>query len=168
MKKIFFILALALLMASLLCACTTNGNEGDTSQATDDPTSSVTESGSNPDGPEVPENKLVIVDKDGKCDYTIIRPQKAGSDILSAMRELRAALSAIGTKPGLDTDTAKVNLSEYEILIGSTRYEDTTVPIPGKDYLENDDYIISVIGTRVVIRGGSEKSVTRHLLSLSS
>lgn len=158
MKKIFFILALALLMASLLCACTTNGNEGDTSQATDDPTSSVTESGSNPDGPEVPENKLVIVDKDGKCDYTIIRPQKAGSDILSAMRELRAALSAIGTKPGLDTDTAKVNLSEYEILIGSTRYEDTTVPIPGKDYLENDDYIISVIGTRVVIRGGSEKS----------
>ena len=158
MKKTLFVFALALLIAALLCSCATGGKNEETSQPTDEPTDPVSGSGDGPDEPEVPESKLVIVDKNGKCGYTIVRPMTAGKEILDAMRELNDAIGKIGDKPGLDTDLPKENLSEYEILIGTTKYENTTVPIPGKDYLGRDDYLIRVIDNRVVIRGGSETS----------
>lgn len=157
MKKTLCIIALAMLITVLFAACNTGGNDDKTSQ-TDTSAENTTEGSSTTDEPEVPDNKLVIVDNDGKCNYTIVRPQKAGSDLLSAMSELRNAIAKLGSKPNLDIDNAKDNISEYEILIGSTKYENSTVPIPGKDYLGSDDYIIKVIGNRVVIRGGSEKS----------
>lgn len=148
MKKLISLglVALTILASVPLSACTSN--------TSDTPTQTQT-----------PATSLVLV-KDGKSDFKIIRPNKAIStspERKAALTVKDAILNATGVEVERDTDTyqksdpaaVKEIETAKEILIGHTNRKETQEAI--KD-LKSYEYIVKAIGNKLVICGGSENA----------
>ena len=104
------------------------------------------------------ENKISLIDSDGKAAYRIIYPEKASPLLLEAANSLKLSLyQASGKKFDLSGDSAAAQ--DCEILIGSTNRGDSAVNIPLGTY----DFIITVKGTKVIITGGSDYATAKAL-----
>lgn len=158
------LLCVMLLIAALpLISCT-----GDTPDTPDDSSGTVGSSGSPTETavPEVP--PLQIIDKDGVCDYTIIRPEDGETNLISQVIAWRAEFNSVyKTDAGIRSDWSKDNKDNntvtsgrdvLEILIGDTnRAESRQV---AADSGLNCGYVIRAVNGKLVI-WGTDTNTTR-------
>ncbi len=94
-------------------------------------------------------------------DYKIIRPDNDSEPLISALQKVANALkerSAVNVSVGTDCIKPGETALEKEILIGNTNREESKTAALG---LLHDEFLITVIGEKVVIVGGSDKSTER-------
>ncbi len=102
---------------------------------------------------------------DGEALYSLVRPEKAGEALVDAVSALRNKVSeGSGVEFKIMTDWVKsdeeIDNRSYEILIGATNRAASAEAGAG---LLADDYIITLIGNKIVILGGSEESTLNAL-----
>ncbi|MBQ9080428.1 MAG: endonuclease/exonuclease/phosphatase family protein [Clostridia bacterium] len=92
--------------------------------------------------------------------YSVIRPEDCEKILTDASVDLRGQLSdACGTQLKIETDWVKpgetVDNESYEILVGATNRDASTQVLQDLGY---GDYVIDVVGNKIVICGGSDAS----------
>lgn len=98
----------------------------------------------------------------GATEYKIVRPDETSEAIRTAAMTLHQAINkAYGTEMALTTDFEKRGFDTstrypYEIVVGSTNRDESAA---AKELIRYNDSIIAVMGTRVVITGGSDEAV---------
>ena len=109
---------------------------------------------------------LALTEADGSVRYTVVRPELKGGDVTkSAAMAVRDALAkALGkgirdvkmaTDWEKDPTSAEV-AARYEILVGQTDRPEMATAMAG---LGETDYLICVVGNKIIITGGSETAV---------
>ena len=134
MRKTALFLALLLVAASLLISCTNGGKQ-------------------NTDEPAVESD--VIIAKDGKCEYTVVYPDKHTPAEREAAIYIRNALRDFsGAAVNLTTDWTKDEKSSdvKEILVGNTNREES----PNES---GSDYRVEVLGNKIVVNGKDDNSL---------
>ena len=108
-----------------------------------------------------------LIDENGKSIYRIVRPDEGGDGEIQAGIDLKISLKEqSGTDFSITTDFLMPNesiekLSEVpEILIGATNRPESTEACEG---LGMNEYVIRVIGNKIVIAGGSEMMTYRAM-----
>ena len=148
-KLLCILLSLALLCPLLLSACQKTAEPTlDTSESTD-ATEAATEK--TEDGP-------LVLAKDGKSEYTIIRPTKYSDVLLSAVSRLYQSFqSSVGTSVVSKTDSYKkdevADADAKEILIGNTNRPESAQVL---SELGNNDFLIKAVGNKIVIVAKSD------------
>lgn len=134
MRKTALFLALLLVAASLLISCNNGGKQ-------------------NTDEPAVESD--VIIAKDGKCEYTVVYPDKhtqaereAAIYIRNALRDFSGAAVNLTTDWTKDEKTSDVK----EILVGNTNREES----PNES---GYDYRVEVLGNKIVVNGKDDNSL---------
>ena len=131
------ILLLSMLLgAALLCGCQERGG------------------GEEEDTTTVEEGTPVTIVSEGASDYVILYPKNAGTTVVRVAEQLR---DAIKDKTGATLQVLsaeKRTESEKEILVGEMDERQVTLDV-GKT-VRVDDYVIQVIGSRVVVVGGND------------
>ena len=150
MKKITRLLMILLCVAMILSSC--SGGEGEV-------TTEPMDSGEATEATEIGNITFIA---DGATEYMLVRSEKASKKVTEAFTGLRNAIKdTYGTaikladdfeKPGTDPETRYA----YEIVVGSTNREESSAALEGLGY---SDYVIAVIGNRLVINGGSDDAV---------
>ena len=134
----------------LLSSCTARGSGTEAGSGT--ASGAGTDSGGEP-GTAEPAGLLIC--SASKALWRIVYPQDCESTVRQAANGLRTAIGEVtGTSPRCVTD-AKANQSEQEILIGEVARTERMEALRGVDLGEND-FLITVIGTKIVILGGSD------------
>ncbi len=88
-------------------------------------------------------------------EYTIVRSDTASKQVKDMATELRTIISDFcGTQIKINTDYG--SKSKYEILIGGANRTESRNAMKGLGY---NDYLIKLDGDKIVIAGGSEKSL---------
>jgi len=111
--------------------------------------------GCSADKPDPPKEPLTILSA-GECRYTVIRPEAAGKEVVSAARALKQALAEVsGGAVELKSDAlyGAAQPEGYEILVGQTNRAES---VKALDSLRYDDYIVSIEGEKLVINSQSE------------
>ena len=99
--------------------------------------------------------------KDGVSEYVIIHPEdNVSDDLMSEINKLNTAISnmagkTLDVKGDLLNEDFGIKESPYEIVIGDCN---RSVVEDLKSSLRTNDYVIKVVGTKIVILGGSEES----------
>ena len=131
------ILLLSMLLgAALLCGCQERGG------------------GEEEDTTTVEDGTPVTIVSEGASDYVILYPKNAGTTVVRVAEQLR---DAIKDKTGATLQVLsaeKRTESEKEILVGEMDERQVTLDV-GKT-VRVDDYVIQVIGSRVVVVGGND------------
>ncbi len=160
-KKILFCLLALLVLTSLLCACGTEKPQETTTSGDDAATT--------PPGdlvetePPAPAG-LTVIAADGSTSFKVVRGEFANSVIKELAIGLFNTLNdTYNAKVGITDDWVRktdedgtVTTEDYEILIGDTNRRESTL---AKEQLGNHDYIICVMGNKIVIQGKSVYSV---------
>ena len=151
MKKILCALLILCLTLPAFAACSANGQ----GNITDTSNVETTDTGE----PELPAEVLDII-KDKKTSYVICRPDKADKDgaLVGACRELSDAFfTATGAFVPLANDWFydRSDIPEYEILVGANDRDETRSVSDG---LLFSNYVIRVVGKKLVIVGGSDEA----------
>ena len=152
MKKQLTLMLCAL--AAILCLSGCNSKTGDI------PTPTETEPASETTANEAALPSLKIV-ADGATEYKVVRPDTASETVTQASMALRTAISeSCGVNMGITTDFEKRGTDPatrypYEIVVGATNREETA---QATGMIRYNDAIIAVIGTRLVITGGSDEA----------
>lgn len=157
MKKFFILFLLAI---SVLCLISCNTSE------TSDTDASGSVSGTEAD---VTEPQLLNIITDGASDYAIVRGDRAtswetrcASDLVMGIKEKTGVLLDI------QTDWKGENISEREIIVGTTNREDNFFTVD-RDAIGRGGYIIKVCDERIVIVGKDSSGLSaaiEHFLSL--
>lgn len=147
MRKITLSIICAVMLIFSLCACNRGGN--DTQTTTDTPT----------DAP-LPDTEILFSDLEN---YTIIRPENASSELISAIVDFNKTVQDLngGKYLKIKDDFVKEGVAslqptEYEIIIGNTKRAETT---EYKSTLRYFDYGFSVIDKKVVIFGFTDENI---------
>ena len=154
MKKGLSMLLIAL--AGALCLSGCGKGNGEETISGDTVTTSVTEETTG-----VQATPLSVV-ANGKTVYKVIRSDDASDTVMQASLTLRAAINeAYGVELGIGTDFEKRGTDPstryaYEILVGETNRDESA---EAKELIRYQDTIIAVMGSRVVISGGSDEAV---------
>lgn len=175
-KKLLALLLTSLIVLASLTACNI-GNPEDTDSSSESSTQapntqeSTSQSGSEDDiGKSDNVNDLSVHDifKNGVPQYTIIRPDDAGSavtDVGKYLYENMSALNKSESRVGYATDlsaeylkTKQHDPSAKEILVGMTNYDETKAAMADLGYGE---YIIKTVGNKIVITGWSDGAVQK-------
>ena len=110
--------------------------------------------GEEEDTTTVEEGTPVTIVSEGASDYVILYPKNAGTTVVRVAEQLR---DAIKDKTGATLQVLsaeKRTESEKEILVGEMDERQVTLDV-GKT-VRVDDYVIQVIGSRVVVVGGND------------
>ena len=151
MKRFFsLILMLLLIAAAISCG--------------DDATSSTTSADVTTAPPPEP---VSLLKENGEAAYRIVRPDKVNSDTIDSIDEFKRSLNSLmGAEFTLITDTLAENETSegvaevYEILIGATNRPESAA---AKEGLTENDYVIRVMGSKIVIVGGSDLMTVRAM-----
>lgn len=110
------------------------------------------------------EELFVRINSDNAASFTIVRPEKCDSELISAVSEFRSALSRCGLDVKIKDDWVRDGESAPagtpEILVGNTNREESRKYY---DRLKVDDYIIAVEGGRIIILGGSAQATQKAI-----
>lgn len=113
------------------------------------------------------ETPIDLVDKNGDAIYRIVRPEKVSLDAAADIREFKRSLDNItGANFKLTTDVlSEDELAEdvtevYEILIGATNRAES---IEARNGLTVNDYLIRVIGNKIIITGSSDMTTKKAM-----
>lgn len=159
MKKIFSVLLILCLSVGLLTAC------GGTEQQTDTTTTPADTTTSAPvETTEPAPTGLTVIAADGSTSFKVIRDENANNVIVELAVDLFNTLNdTYNAKVGLSDDWVRktdedgtVTTEDYEILVGDTNRKESVL---AKEQLGDNDYIICVMGNKVVIQGKSVFSV---------
>jgi len=108
-----------------------------------------------------------LIDENGKALYRIVRPDEGSDGEVQAGIDFKKSLKALtGTDFTLTTDFLMPNesiekLSEVrEILIGATNRPESA---EAREGLGMNEYVIRVVGSKIVIAGGSDMMTARAL-----
>ena len=105
---------------------------------------------------------LLNVVADGATEYVLLRPEDASQAVIEATMALHKAINeTFGTQMKLTTDFEKRGFDvstryPFEIVVGHTNRDESA---EAKELIRYNDAIIAVMGTRVVITGGSDEAV---------
>jgi len=149
MKK-FSIICLSVLMLIMLASCT-SGNPGEN-----------TESGiENSENASLSADDVITILENGASEYAVVRSDYAKGTQLEAAVALRNAFEEnVGYTITITSDWYKKGtdpvLPEYEILVGDTNRPESEAALEG---LEGVEYVIAVIGNKVVINGTSDYAI---------
>ena len=152
MKKL---LSYLLILLSLLLVVTSCGGDG---EATTEEQTTVA-----PEETIPPAHDMDIV-KSGASEYVLLRAEKCSTDITNAAVKLRNEIdSKYGVRMNINTDFEMPNFNPEnrptcEIVIGSVNREESAKATEGLLY---GDSVITVIGSRVIISGGSDEAVIK-------
>lgn len=108
------------------------------------------------------EELFVRINSDNASSFTIVRPEKCGSELINAASELRSAFEKAGLRIKIKDDWVRKEETAPsgtpEILVGPTNRAESR-----KYYskLKINDYIIAVEGGRIIILGGSEEATQK-------
>ncbi len=161
MKKrlVPILVALALVLLVVLVACdnqNTPTDTSDTSSSTDTTDTSAV----------IDANKISIISADGSTEYQLVRAEEAEGEIVTAISEFYRTLGAKYGIPSLGfkytTDWLKPGETppDKEILVGKTNREETQQVLEG---LQEFDYAIVMVGTKLVICGGSDEATLQAI-----
>lgn len=147
MKKIAAALLCVLMLALTLCACSRPGDDATTT------TPSTTE-------PPTPDTEILFSDLEN---YTIIRPENASSELINKIVDFNKTMQSLnnGDYIKIKDDFVKEGIAslqptEYEIIIGNTKRDETAAY---KADLRYFDYGFTVIGKKIVILGYTDETV---------
>ena len=152
MKKRFALLLCAIAAVLCLTACQKNDPPQTDPEATTAEMPLETETVAPP---------LTVI-ANGATEYRIVRPEDTSTQVLEAAMALHQAINqTYNIKMTLTTDFENRNFDistryPYEIVVGATNREETA---SAKELIRYNDTIIAVIGTRIVITGGSDDAV---------
>ena len=160
MRKIFTVLLILFLAVGLLTACGTDGQQTDTTTTPADVTTTPAPTETTEPAP----TGLTVIAADGATSFKVIRGETANSVIKELAVDLFNTLNdTYKSKVGLSDDWVRqignaesVETEDYEILIGDTNRKESAL---AKEQLGDNDYIICVMGNKVVIQGKSVFSV---------
>ena len=98
--------------------------------------------------------------KNGVSEYVIICSDDASEEVVAEINKLNAAIASktgksLELKDDLISEEYGIKESPYEIVVGDCN---RSVVAEVKASLRADDYIIKVIGTKIVVLGGSDES----------
>lgn len=153
MKKIFSVLLILCLSLGLLTACGSAEQQTDTTTAPADTATSVPTETTEP-----APTGLTVIAADGSTSFKVVRDEDANNVIVELAIDLFNTLNeAYNTKVGLSDDWVRktdedgtVTTEDYEILVGDTNRKESAL---AKEQLGDNDYIICVMGNKVVIQG---------------
>lgn len=159
MKKALILLLSLLLTLTLLCSCGGDPAPAETTAAD----VSASESESVTETAPV-STALTVIEADGSTKFKVIRPELTNNVIVSLAVEFMNTLNnTYKSKVGISDDWTKntdenglVTSDAYEILLGDTNRRESA---EAKELMGDNDYIICVIGNKVVIQGKSVYSV---------
>ena len=110
---------------------------------------------------------IELVNASGNANYRIVRPQKLNFDALSDVRDFERNLEDIvGANFNLVTDNESYGESAdevaniCEILIGATTRPES---VEARKELTENDYVIRVMGNKIVITGSSELTTKKAM-----
>ncbi len=181
MKRRIVILLLTLCMVmGLLVSCGGGGSETTTTAPVPDgpggEAGTETTSATSAQTTVAPPQGLVIVPAGGKSDYTIMRADLADSVVVQIAIELHGRFAdaygkdavKIGTdwvkKNELD-EKGQVTNDAHEILIGQTNRVETELALSRLE--KGNDYIITVVGEKLVIAGRNSLSTKAGVLAFA-
>ena len=159
MKKIYFLLCVALILSLMLCACGGEVTETGTSDTTA-ATTAVTE----------PAVASIDVVRDGKVICNVIRDEDADTAAL-VVSQARSVIDTVkqltGAMPKLGTDWVKrgesLDSESYEILVGMTDYPETRQVMESLKYGE---CAVRLVGNKIVVFGYTDTTMSvavKHL-----
>lgn len=169
-KKLLSLFLILLLTLPLFVACDRAGTGGETTEKpTETPAPEATESTSEsttlPEESETDPPTVLTLAENGTSQYRIIINDKQSEALIGTAYEMINAIeSRTGAQLSAATDFVhelipESAVTDYEILLGTVRngtYFDIT--LPELSYL---DFYITVVGTRVIIYGGSTTATVR-------
>ena len=153
MKKLLSLLLVVLTLTLILSACGTDGGE----ITTDEQTTTA------PEETLPPAYDMDII-KPGETEYVLLRSEDASKAVTDATVKLRNAIDEkYGIRISITTDFEMPNFNPenrpiYEIIVGNVNREESA---KAKEGLLYNDAVITVIGTRVVITGGSDDATIK-------
>lgn len=156
-KRIFFLLTLLTVSVVLFSSCA--GGNKKPSDTTGDSSEG--------------EHAVYVFMQDGSSEYSVVYPLVFADEPEEALDELRALVKenskgAFSYKsdylaPGVDVSSFD---GEKEILIGDTNRTETAL---AKDGLREDDYVIKIVGSKLVVVGGCDAATAvaiRHFAAM--
>ncbi len=145
--KRYKIISLLVLLVICLCLVASCRNDSVNNESTTAP-------GSTSD--EITEKTSISLTKENISSFTIVRPEKCDSAVVSAASSLKLALGECGLDIKIKDDWARkeedVPTDTNEILIGITNRSESQEYSSG---LKCDDYVIAATPSRIIILGGS-------------
>ena len=158
MKKVLILFLSLLILGSMLFGCGGDPAPVETTAATEDTTTAaVSETEPAPTG-------LTVIEADGSTKFKIIRPELTNNILVEMAVGLFNTLNeTYNAKVGISDDWVRktdedgtITTEDYEILIGDTNRKESSL---AKEQMGNNDYIICVMGNKVVIQGKSIYSI---------
>ena len=154
-KLVAFMLIAIQLMALVAC----NNNDNGDNVPSDDPSVTTTAQG----GSEAPSDDTTAAVQEQTIDlskYILVRPETCENTLLSTAASLRTELTAIcGAEVKISDDWVKKGESpdndNFEILLGATNRAQSIAALEG---LNAGDYVIEIVGNKIIICGGSDKA----------
>ena len=142
---------LALLFACLLCLLVCVGCDG---------SSPAVETTVAPETAAAPEPATIPIAADGKCLFSVLRPDEATEEEVSTtVNLLNSAERVFGTKPPADTDWSiprgRHVDPEFEVLVGQTASEVSKAVYADLPY---GSYTIRVVGNKLVVAGWDDEA----------
>jgi len=158
MKRKLSFLLLILSAAMIFASCSGSSDETTADNSANSDATAPTEV---TDAPAASDITFIA---DGATEYKLIRSERASKAVTEAFTKLRTALNdTFGVKITLGDDFEKpgadpASRHPYEIIVGNTNREESSAAIEGLGY---SDSVIAVIGTRLIISGGSDDAVIK-------
>ena len=163
-RQIRYVCAI-LLMLLLLSFCSSCVQDGDGAQSTaGDTTSALPEETTGTQASETVEDGSYVTAETYSVrisDLVIVRADGASAAVSALAVSLRDALTdANGVTPTLKNDWVKdeSQIAPYELLLGETNRKESK---EGMEGLTENEYRITVIGTKIVLAAGSERCLTK-------
>ena len=154
MKRfIFLILAIILVFSAVACS---GGVPEETTEA-------IVETTTAPETEPLP-TVVSLLDESGAAIYRVVRPDKGSDSEVQMAIDLKKSLAALtGVDISLKSDFLMPNESAdgvREILIGATNRPESAEALEG---LGIDEYVIRVMGDKIVIAGGTDIMTSRAI-----
>lgn len=155
MKKSFLCLLVLLSLTALLIGC--GKTEAPAETTVESVTETATETEPAPMG-------LTVIEADGSTKFKVIRPEMTNNVLVEVAADLFNTLNTTySAKVGLSDDWVKktdadgtITTEDFEILLGDTNRRESSL---AREQLGDYDYIICVMGNKVVIQGKSVYNV---------
>ncbi len=154
MKK-FISLIFALLLTFSAVSCTGGDVPADTTAAAIE---------TEPETEPIP-TTVALLNESGESIYRIVRPDEGtdgeiqiGIGFKKSLKELTGADFSLTTDFLMPNETAEKIADVFEILIGATNRPESA---QAREGLTADEYVIRVVGTKIVIAGGSDLMTAR-------
>ena len=111
-----------------------------------------------------PPTTAPLLDESGAAIYRIVRPDEGNDNEIQTAIDFKKSLKEItGSDFSITTDFLKPNENAdevFEILVGATNRKESA---EAREGLTGDEYVIRIVGNKIVIAGGSDLMTTRAI-----